>query len=251
MSIDTQKINLRAKQSLYLLPQPLGEGAFYTIPVYAIDIIVRLECFFVESERAARRFIARCLKAQDLPTTQINQLEMLNIAAPATPQEIHTALNNGKNWGVVSDAGCPGIADPGAQVVSVAQQLGITVVPVVGPSAILLALMASGLNGQQFYFHGYLPIKADDRRKQLYIINDNALKGSTQLFIETPYRNQSLLDAILQHCNPQLALCIAVDISLPTQYIVTRSIQSWKKSQLPGLHKRPTIFLVGQAHTLG
>ncbi|HSH68041.1 MAG TPA: SAM-dependent methyltransferase, partial [Bacteroidia bacterium] len=153
------------------------------------------------------------------------------------------ALSEGKNIGVISEAGCPGVADPGAEVVAIAHERHIRVIPLVGPSSILLALMASGFNGQSFTFHGYLPKERSERIKKLKELEKATQKGQTQLFIETPYRNTHLLDDILQTCESTTLLCIACDITLPTEFIKTRRIAEWKK-HIPDIHKKPTIFLV-------
>ncbi|MCX7188888.1 MAG: SAM-dependent methyltransferase, partial [Methylotenera sp.] len=151
----------------------------------------------------------------------------------------------GKDLGLMSDAGCPGVADPGAKLIELAHQKGIRVVPFVGPSSILLSLMASGLNGQQFAFLGYLPVDKTQRNQKLKEIEKRSLTHKeTQLFIETPYRNQHMLEAIMSICQPNTRLCVACDISLTTELITSKTIAAWKKSPLPDLHKRPTIFLL-------
>ena len=153
-------------------------------------------------------------------------------------------MKSGESVGVISAAGCPAVADPGADVVAIAQREGYKVVPLVGPSSILMALMGSGFNGQSFAFHGYLPIDAGERAKKLKQLEARAYsEDQTQLFIETPYRNQKLADDILQQCKPQTRLCIAMNISLPDAFIVTRSIKAWK-GKLPDMHKKPTVFLI-------
>ncbi len=166
-------------------------------------------------------------------------------AEEAVLQQFANTIKAGKTIGILSEAGCPGIADPGQLLVNKAQQLGATVKPLVGPSSILLALMASGLNGQQFRFNGYLPIDAADRKKALLQLEEEAIKNSsTQLFIETPYRNDQMLRDILQTCKPSTKLCIAADITASSEMIITKKIQEWKES-VPALHKRPAIFLLG------
>ncbi len=155
------------------------------------------------------------------------------------------AIKQQKNIGIVSEAGCPGIADPGQILINKAQEMGAVVKPLVGPSSILLALMASGFNGQQFTFNGYLPIDSAARKKQLQKLEEESLKNnSTQIFIETPFRNDALLADILSTCKPHTKLCIAADITAPTETIITKKIQNWK-SNIPALHKRPVIFLLG------
>ena len=153
-------------------------------------------------------------------------------------------IRQGDSVGIISEAGCPAIADPGADVVAIAQSEGIKVVPLVGPSSLLMAVMASGFNGQSFAFHGYLPIDNAERVKKLKQLESRAYnEDQTQLFIETPYRNQKLAEDILQHCKPQTRLCIAINISCDDEYIVTKSVKAWK-GKLPEMHKKPCVFLI-------
>jgi 16S rRNA (cytidine1402-2'-O)-methyltransferase len=229
---------------LYLIPVTLGDDNISSVlPADVISIAQQLDSFVVESEKVARHFLSTIKTV--LPVRQLS-LNLLNehtedkdVAALLAP------LLAGKNIGLMSDAGCPGVADPGAKLVALAHQKGIRVVPLVGPSSILLSLMASGLNGQQFAFLGYLPVDKTQRNQKLKEIEKRSLSHKeTQLFIETPYRNQHMLEAILSNCQPNTRLCVACDISLPTEMIVTKTISAWKNTTLPDLHKRPTIFLV-------
>lgn len=230
---------------LYLLPAPLGEVGLYALPVYANELLKTLRFFFVENEREARRFIARTLKASGESTASLNECAFLPLDERASDAEIETFFQKSETFGLLSDAGCPSVADPGARAVRAAHKLGVRVVPVVGPSSILLTLMASGLNGQRFTFVGYLPIKAAERRTAIQVLERRARDGETQLFIETPYRNHSLLDDLLKFCGGDLRLCVATDLTLETEYIFTQTLARWKAAVLPDLHKRPTVFAIG------
>nr|MBA3706349.1 SAM-dependent methyltransferase [Bacteroidota bacterium] len=205
-------------------------------------IINTIDEYIVENEKSARHYLKKLGIQKSL---QEIILHPLNQHTPA--QEISAYLNSislGKNIGIISEAGCPGIADPGAEVVKAAHEKHITVVPLVGPSSIFLALMASGFNGQQFTFNGYLPKERAERIKKIKELERLAQKEYTQLFIETPYRNVNMLEDILASCNGATRLCIACDITLPTEFIKTKTISSWKK-QIPDISKRPAIFLFG------
>lgn len=229
---------------LYLIPVTLGDDNISNVlPADVISIAQQLDSFVVESEKSARHFLSvikTLLPVRQLSLNLLNEhTEDKDVAALLAP------LLAGKNIGLMSDAGCPGVADPGAKLVALAHQKGIRVVPFVGPSSILLSLMASGLNGQQFAFLGYLPVDKTERNQKLKEIEKRSLSHKeTQLFIETPYRNQHMLEAILSNCQPNTRLCVACDISLATEMIVTKTISAWKNTALPDLHKRPTIFLV-------
>lgn len=233
-----------AKGILYLIPTTLGDTAETAdvIPIKINQIINTIDEYIVENEKSARHYLK---KLGIKKTLQEIILHPLNQHTP--PHEISsylTSISSGKNIGIISEAGCPGVADPGAEVVRLAHERKITVTPLVGPSSILLALMASGFNGQSFTFNGYLPKERVERIKKLKELELTALKkNQTQLFIETPYRNQHLMDDILATCNAETKLCIACDITLPSEFIKTKSISAWKK-QLPELNKRPTIFLI-------
>jgi len=228
---------------LYLIPAPLGEGAEHTLPQYAIDILHRLEFFVAERAKTARRFIKRTE-----PVKPFDALTFFELNKRTPPEAIQTFLDpvlDGRDMGLLSEAGAPGVADPGAQIVELAHRKEIEVVPLVGPSSLLLALMASGMNGQQFYFHGYLPPKKDALGRELKKLEQSSARfRQTQLFIETPYRNNALVAEALRILSPGTRFCIAADLTLPDQYIRTKTVQQWKNTKLPDLHKRPAIFLL-------
>ena len=224
---------------VYLIPVPLSEDAAATIPFSVSEAIVKCKVFFAENIRTARRFFKKIN-----PSIVIDDYEWISFSNgdEHAKKLFSEKLKAGHTIGIVSEAGCPGIADPGQELVTIAHQKGAVVKPLVGPSSILLALMASGLNGQQFCFHGYLPIDAAQRIKKIKDIEAQSKRNrSTQLFIETPYRNNQLLDAILLHTHPSTLLCIAADLTATTEFVHTRSISDWKKEK-PDLHKRPVIF---------
>lgn len=228
---------------VFLIPCYLYEGVTETIPSYVLEAVKQCQVFFVENERTARRYLKslwREMVIDDFKWYAIGKAE------PETIQAFSEEIAAAKTIGILSEAGVPGVADPGQILVAKAQQMGAVVKPLVGPSSILLALMASGLNGQQFCFNGYLPIDAAQRRRKLQQLDEMVQKQQvTQLFIETPYRNDQLLKDILQVCHSATRLCIAVDITGPAEQITTKSIREWKQVQLPLLHKRPAIFLIG------
>ena len=230
--------------TLYLIPVTLGEDNItQVLPPDVVNITQRLDNFVVESEKSARHFLSTIKTIR--PVRELN----LNLLNEHTEQKDVNALLApllaGKDVGLMSDAGCPGVADPGAKLVELAHQKGIRVIPFVGPSSILLSLMASGFNGQQFTFLGYLPVDKTQRNQKLKEIEKRSLTNKeTQIFIETPYRNQHMLEAIMSVCQPNTKLCIACDVSLTTELISSKTIASWRKSLLPDLHKRPTIFLL-------
>jgi 16S rRNA (cytidine1402-2'-O)-methyltransferase len=215
----------------------------HVIPDYVLNVARNLETFVVESEKSARHFLSTIKTLK--PVRELN-LHLLNEHTDMKVlPDLLAPLLAGQNVGLMSDAGCPAVADPGAQLVQLAHKKGIRVVPMVGPSSILLSLMASGLNGQQFAFLGYLPVEKLQRNQKLKEIEKrSASHKETQLFIETPYRNQAMMDAILQTCHAQTQLCIACDVSLESEMIVTKSIASWKTSPPIDIHKRPCLFLI-------
>lgn len=229
--------------SLYLIPVTLGDSPIdQVLPPYNTEIISNLSYYIVENVRTARRFLKKCN-----PEIDINSLTFfeLNKHTPEKAVSSYLApLKAGESVGVISEAGCPAIADPGADVVAIAQQNGYKVVPLVGPSSILMSLMASGFNGQSFAFHGYLPIDGAERVKTLKHLETRAYnEDQTQIFIETPFRNDKLAEDILQQCKPQTKLCIAMNISCENEYIVTKKVGAWKNS-LPKMHKQPCVFLI-------
>lgn len=229
---------------LYLIPTPLGENVIEPLPAYLIQAIHQIDVFIVERGKTARQF----LKSIGTPIP-LQTMTFFELNKRTNPNDIQSflapALEQNKNIGLLSEAGCPGVADPGAVVVQLAHKKGIKVIPMVGPSSILLALMASGMNGQQFAFHGYLPIKSPERKKTLKNLErQSAKENQTQIFIETPYRNDGFVEDVLSVLHPQTLFGIATDITLPTEYINTQTVQAWKKKEIPKLHKRPTIFLL-------
>lgn len=229
---------------LYLIPNTLGESAIdRVLPSYDVEIIHKVKHFIVEEVRTTRRFLKRVDSAID-----IEELQFYPLNKYTKPEEIAsylTPLKNGFDMGVISEAGCPAIADPGADIVRIAQQNDIEVVPLVGPSSILLSLMASGFNGQSFAFVGYLPIKDNERALRIKQLEKRArVEKQSQIFIETPYRNEKMLTDILSVCQPSTMVCIACDITLDSEYIKTKSVAEWKKCQHQDLNKRPCIFIL-------
>ena len=228
---------------LYLIPTSLGDTSFDRIlPAYNTEVVSSLRFFIVEDIRTARRFLKKTNQA-----INIDSLTFFILNQHTTPEELSDFLKpmfEGQNMGVLSEAGCPAIADPGADVVAMAQKNNFEVVPLIGPSSILLSLMASGFNGQSFAFVGYLPIERAERSKALKKLESRAYsEDQSQIFIETPYRNMKMLDEILLTCQSSTRLCIAVDITLDTEFIKTKTVKEWK-TQLPDLNKRPCIFLI-------
>ncbi len=212
------------------------------LPSSIIALLPQLQYFFVENIRTTRRFISSLKLGID-----INSLTFFELHKDTPHQELaenFKIILQGNNAGVISEAGCPGIADPGAKLVALAHQFGVQVVPLVGPSSILLALMASGLNGQSFVFHGYLPLDAHEKKKKIQIMEKNSQSlQQTQIFMETPYRNQQLLQDLLKWANPQTYLGIACNLTAEDEYIRTQKIKDWQK-QLPDINKKPAIFLL-------
>lgn len=229
--------------ALYLIPVTLGDTSIEAVlPPYNKEVIINIRHFIVEDVRTARRFLKKVEKSID-----IDSLTFYPLNKHTSPDDISGYLNPllaGNPVGVISEAGCPAIADPGADVVAIAQRKGLKVVPLVGPSSILLAVMASGFNGQSFAFHGYLPIEAGERAKKLKMLEQRVYsEDQTQLFIETPYRNNKMLDDILQHCRPQTKVCIAADLTCEGEFIRTKTVKEWQKKK-PDLSKIPCIFLL-------
>ena len=226
---------------IFLIPSFLSENAIETIPAYVLTALKSCSVIFAENERTARRF----LKSMDKEIV-IDDFEWHTIHKAEGEQiSIFKArITAGKSIAIISEAGCPGIADPGQALVHEAQRMNVEVKPLVGPNSILLALMASGLNGQHFCFLGYLPIDHTERIKKIKQIEEESFKRKcTQIFIETPYRNNKMLETILHHCNTSTQLCIAVEITGANEYIKTKTIADWKKETID-LHKKPVIFLL-------
>jgi 16S rRNA (cytidine1402-2'-O)-methyltransferase len=226
---------------VYLIPCFLDENAIGVLPAYILDVVKKCDTFFVENERSARRYLKMIWKEM-----VIDDYEWFTIhkAEEQIKNEFSKKLKEGKSIGIISEAGCPGIADPGQLLVSVAQEMGAVVTPLVGPSSILLALMASGMNGQRFQFVGYLPIDTGERMKAIKDLeNESQKKNCTQIFIETPYRNNQLVEIILKTCKPSTRLCIAANLTAINESVKTQTIEAWKKN-IPELHKQPVIFLL-------
>ncbi|SNC77414.1 16S rRNA (cytidine1402-2'-O)-methyltransferase [Hymenobacter gelipurpurascens] len=233
------------KGTLYLIPTILAEDtATQVLPPQIGSTCADLTYFLVENARTARRFIKSVA-----PQHVIESLRISVIDKDSTEAQIQAALEpvlNGQDAGVISEAGCPGIADPGAELARRAHQVGIRVVPLVGPSSLLLALMASGMNGQSFAFHGYLPIERSQRMAAIKTLEKQALtQHQTQLFIETPYRNMPLLEDLLTTLHPGTRLCIAASLTAENEYVRTDTVAGWK-GKLPEIHKQPAVFLIGK-----
>ncbi|MDE6986325.1 MAG: SAM-dependent methyltransferase [Bacteroides acidifaciens] len=229
--------------ALYLLPVTLGDTPIEKVlPSYNKEIISGIRYFIVEDVRSARRFLKKVDREID-----IDALTFYPLNKHTSPEDISGYLKplmNGASMGVISEAGCPAVADPGADVVAIAQRKKLKVVPLVGPSSIILSVMGSGFNGQSFAFHGYLPIEPGERGKKLKALEQRVYaENQTQLFIETPYRNHKMVEDILQNCRPQTKLCIAANITCEGEYIQTRTVKDWK-GHVPDLSKIPCIFLL-------
>lgn len=230
---------------LYLIPVSLGEtNNDMLFPNLNLRLLEELNYLVVENEKSARRFIRSTGNKRDF-----DQLELILLDKRTKQHEISRPIElliQGKDVGLMSEAGCPGVADPGQILVAEAHKFNIKVVPLIGPSSILLGLMASGLNGQGFTFHGYLPIDKKDRVKKLRELDTNVSKsGHTQIFMDTPYRNEKLFDDVLRTCSSKHKVCVAVDITLETEQIKTLAIAEWKTNRID-LHKRPCMFFLGQ-----
>jgi 16S rRNA (cytidine1402-2'-O)-methyltransferase len=227
---------------VFLLPMLLHEEGFDSMPSDVLTWIQQCDAFFVENEKTARRYFKKLWKEMvidDYTWHAIHKVENEQIHA------FSQLLKQGKNIGILSEAGCAGIADPGQILVAAAQELGAIVKPYTGPSSLLLALMGSGMNGQNFHFHGYLPIDTLDRKKKIQVLETEIKQtGVTQLFIETPYRNNQLFEAIIQNCHSSTKLCVAMELTGPNEWIKTQSVANWKNSK-PELHKKLVVFLLG------
>ena len=232
--------------ALYLIPVTLGETPVsQVLPAYNHDVILGIRHFVVENVRSARRFLR--LVDHEFPIDDSTFYEMGKHAQTDQFASYLRPLQQGFPVVVISEAGCPAVADPGAEVVAMAQHKGFRVIPLVGPSSMIMAVMASGLNGQSFAFNGYLPVDEADRAKKLKALESRAWNESqTQLLIETPYRNRKMFDTILRTLRPQTRLCVAAGITTSDEYIRTHTIQEWKRIQLPDLSKIPAIFLIGR-----
>ena len=232
---------------LYLVPNLLGAVAPETVlPARTIAIARELKHWVVETSKPARAFLKALELAQPIAELDIRQLDA-QPGGKALNEWLAPAVR-GEDIGLLSDAGCPGIADPGAPLIAAAHGAGIQVVPLVGPSAILLALMASGMNGQSFAFHGYLPVRPEQRTRHLRVLDDAvATTGQTQLFIETPYRNQAMIATVLACCRPATRFAVAADLTTSTEWIRSVPVATWRATLPPILDKRPAIFLLGKS----
>ena len=236
-----------ARGTLYLIPVALGETTPWSafLPTQAQAIAAGLRRFVVETARAARAHLKQLDYPHPLRETDIRELPADGPGAAAALDALLAPALAGEDIGLMSDAGCPAVADPGARLVARAHALGIRVAPLVGPSSILLGLMGSGLNGQSFAFHGYLPVGEGERDASLRALEDESRKlGRTQIFIETPYRNERMLDALLKLLKPDTRLCIACDLNTAAETLLTRSVRDWRKTERPALAKRPALFLL-------
>ena len=229
--------------ALYLIPVLLGDTALERVlPAYNQEVVRSIRHFIVEDVRSARRFLKKVDKDFDIDGSLFYPLNKYT-----SPEEISgylKPLEEGHSMGVISEAGCPAVADPGADVVALAQRKHLKVIPLVGPSSIFLSVMGAGFNGQSFAFNGYLPIEAADRAKRLKLLEQRAYtEQQTQIFIETPYRNNRLVEDILATCRPQTRLCIAANITCDEEFIMTRTLKEWR-GHVPDLTKQPCIFLI-------
>ena len=229
--------------ALYLIPVTLGDTTIEKVlPSYNKEIILDIKHFIVEDVRSARRFLKKVERS-----INIDELTFYTLNKHTSPEEISGYLKpllGGESMGVISEAGCPAVADPGADVVAIAQRKNLKVVPLVGPSSIILSVMGSGFNGQSFAFHGYLPIEPAERIKRIKVLEQRIYtENQTQLFIETPYRNNKMMEDIVKNCRPQTKLCIAANITCEDEFIKTKTVKEWQ-GKLPDLSKIPCIFLI-------
>lgn len=224
--------------AVYLIPSLLHEDGLSAIPGYVLEAIKNCQVFFAENERTTRRYFKQLWKEMVIDDYEWHTID------DNSAGKFKSLLKEEKNIGIISEAGCPGVADPGQSLIALAQEMKITIHPLVGPNSILLALMASGMNGQQFQFVGYLPIDNQQRVKTIKELEaESCRKNCTQIFIETPYRNNQLIDALLKNCKASTQLCIAVDLTGKNEWVKTKTIADWQKSK-PDIHKRPAIFLL-------
>ncbi|MFI3286302.1 MAG: SAM-dependent methyltransferase [Rikenellaceae bacterium] len=232
---------------LYLIPCPIADegNVWDVLPAANKTVIDSLDYFIVENTRSARRFLSKSKIANPIDSLEFVELNEHSHSGLEIEKMVDP-ISQGRSAGVISEAGVPGVADPGALVVEACHRRGIKVVPLVGPSSIIMAMMASGLNGQSFAFNGYLPIKPAERGKAIRNFERRAQnEGQSQLFIEAPYRNVKLVEQLFQTLAPKTRLTIAMDITAPQEYIVTQEVEKWRKTKLPELNKRPAIFIIG------
>ena len=237
----------KSQSTIYLIPSSLDDEAVHAIPLYITDAVKDCQVFFVENERTARRFLKRLWK-QHVPGAElvIDTYEWFAIdkAEEHVQSVFRQKINEGKNIGIISEAGCPGVADPGQQLIAIAHEKNVVVKPLVGPSSVLLALMASGMNGQQFQFIGYLPISEHERIRAIKELEmESHKKKCTQIFIETPYRNNQLIESMVRTCHSTTRFCVAANLTGQNEWIKTMTIAEWKKEKLD-FHKKPAIFLL-------
>ena len=226
---------------IYLIPSVLSDAETNCLPSYILDAVKNCSVFFVENERTARRYLKLLWREMIIDNYEWHNMKDVNDEVASV---FKRKIKEGKNIGIISEAGCPGIADPGQLLVSIAHQMNVNVKPLVGPNSILLALMASGMNGQQFQFVGYLPIDNAERSKAIkHLESESRQKKCTQIFIETPYRNNQLLETLTKTLHPQTRMCISVDLTSAAEVIQTKTAQQWKSS-MPQIHKHPAIFLI-------
>jgi len=232
------------KGKLYLIPVPLGQTPVdAALPKPVLDHARHLKHFIAENAKSARAFLKSL--PSDTPLQQIEICELNEHTSPSELGELLAPLIAGIDVGLISEAGCPAVADPGANLVALAHDEGIQVLPMVGPSSILLALMGSGLSGQNFAFHGYLPVKNELRQKKLKELEKDSLQEKrTQIFIETPYRNQQMLETLIHACAPNTKICVATDLTRGSESIMTRTIAGWCRQGLPSIDRQPTVFLL-------
>lgn len=233
------------KGKLYLIPCTIGDAdSDLFIPPHNLHLMNTIKYFCVENEKITRRFLKK-----SIPTLNISELNLFNIGKYSTKEDLSNIIkliNEGKDFGVLSDAGCPGIADPGAEITALAHQNNIQVIPLVGPSSFFMALMASGLNGQHFSFSGYLPKDKSDRTKKLkQMITLIEQQKASQIFMDTPFRNLQVLETILEITPKNIQLCIATNVNSTGEFIQTKSIQEWKKTKTPDIQKKPCVFILG------
>lgn len=234
---------LNPKGSLYLIPTTLGDNEpLEVLPITVKNLIEQINTFIVENDKTARHFIKRISPEKSQPSLKMFHLNKFTDAAHL-PSFLEPCLH-GENVGLLSEAGCPGIADPGADIVKIAHQKNIKVIPLVGPSSILMALMSSGMNGQSFTFNGYLPIDKGERKTEIKRLERLSFEhNQSQIFIETPYRNNKMIEDLSNLLDANTDICVACDITLPTEFIKTQTANQWKKNKVD-LHKRPTIFII-------
>ena len=230
-----------------MVPCPIADDGDMArvLPEYNADIVRSINYFVVENLRTGRRFLSRVSMGRPIDTLKMAELN--EHTAPAEVEALIAPILAGEDCAMISEAGCPGVADPGAALAALCHRHGVRVVPLVGPSSILLALMASGMNGQSFAFNGYLPVKTPERQRALRNLERRARsEHQSQIFIEAPYRNRQMLEAIVASCAPDTRVTVAVDITAESERIVTRSVAEWRRAMPDDLHKRPAIFIIGE-----